>query len=122
MTHKGHVLIQNFNDPVTIAQIKLNRVKRTQEIVNEVLRVFEMDRTRKRVNLYRRVTLFNWLHNEKKYTLLAAGQIVCLQKPFDHATVIHGIKLLKDLLYIKDKLFADIYTETMDLINTLENE
>ena len=122
MTNKAHILIQNHNNPTSVAEMRLTRLKRTQSIVDRVIEVFEMDRTRKRTNMYRRVTLFYWLHKEKKYTSIATGQMVCLDRPFDHATVLHGIKTYRDLTHIKDKLFAEIYRETMDLINSLENE
>jgi hypothetical protein len=122
MIYEIHLAVQNFNRSIVASEVRLSRIKRLQSIVNRAVVVFGMDRTRKREFAYRRYTMYKWLHKENRIDLKSCGEIVCPYRPFDHASVHHGIEEAKKFLSTGDKLFKTIYDETMELINTLENE
>lgn len=121
ITLKAHLLIQNWEDPFAKARSRLGRDDRTRSMVDRIKLELNMDRSRRRDVVYKRVIIFKWLHKTKGYSLSQTGAIVCPEKPFDHATVIHGIKTANNLLECRDKVFKEIYTNTMEFINELEN-
>jgi len=65
---------------------------------------------RQRRKTYNRFTLWYYLHIKEGFTLNEVGYLTRFERktPYNHATIIHGVKTFDELVDIKDKEFYNL--------------